>query len=223
MGINAQTSVPKFTAGDTLTAANTNLLANGIPVFAGTATRDAAFGGTDEKTLAEGQFAFLEDTDIVQFYDGAVWKTLGGVVQTVSTQTGAVATTSTTMVSNNNIPQITEGAEFMTRTITPTDAANILSITVVFFGALSATDNKTFGLFVDSTANALAAVSSISPADYLSTTTFVHNMVAGTTSEMTFRVRAGGTSGTLTFNGRVGARTLGGVGASSITITEYKP
>lgn len=146
-----------------------------------------------------------------------------GVVQTVSTQTGAVATTSTTMPSDDTIPQITEGAEFMTRTITPTDAANILSITVVFFGALSATDNKTFALFVDSTANALAAVSSISPADYLSTTTFVHNMVAGTTSTMTFRVRAGGDSGTLTFNGRVGARRLGGVGASSITITEYKP
>jgi hypothetical protein len=77
MGINAQTSVPKFTAGDTLTAANTNLLANGIGVFAGTATRDASFGGSGEKVLAEGQFAYLEDTNTTQFYDGAAWQPVG--------------------------------------------------------------------------------------------------------------------------------------------------
>jgi hypothetical protein len=77
MGINAQTSVPKFTAGDTLTAANTNLLANGIPVFGGTALRDAAFGGANEKALAEGQYAYLEDTNTTQFYDGAAWQSVG--------------------------------------------------------------------------------------------------------------------------------------------------
>ena len=77
MGDNAQTSVPKFTSGDVLTAANTNLLSNGIPVFSGTATRDAAFGGTGEKVLAEGQYAFLEDSNITQFYDGAAWQPVG--------------------------------------------------------------------------------------------------------------------------------------------------
>ena len=77
MGINAQTSVPKFTAGDTLTAANTNLLSNGIPVFGGTALRDAAFGGSGEKVLAEGQYAYLEDTNTTQYYDGAAWQPVG--------------------------------------------------------------------------------------------------------------------------------------------------
>jgi hypothetical protein len=77
MGINAQTSVPKFTSGDVLTAANTNLLTNAPPVFAGTATRDAAFGGAGEKTLAEGQLCYLEDSNIVQYYDGAAWATVG--------------------------------------------------------------------------------------------------------------------------------------------------
>jgi hypothetical protein len=77
MGINAQTSVPKFTAGDTLTAANTNLLSNGIPVFGGTALRDASFGGSGEKVLAEGQFAYLEDTNTTQYYDGAAWQPVG--------------------------------------------------------------------------------------------------------------------------------------------------
>jgi hypothetical protein len=100
MGINAQTSVPKFTSGDVLTAANTNLLTNAPPVFSGTATRDAAFGGAGEKTLAEGQLCYLEDSDIVQYYSGASWQTVGassGLTLVTPTSTansgGSVATT----------------------------------------------------------------------------------------------------------------------------------
>ena len=96
MGINAQTSVPKFTAGDTLTAANTNLLANGIPVFGGTALRDAAFGGSNEKVLAEGQYAYLEDTNTTQFYDGAAWQPVGTTPGLVYI-TGAPFTTQSTI------------------------------------------------------------------------------------------------------------------------------
>ena len=77
MGANAQTKVPTFASAEVLTAANTNLLSNGIPVFSGTATRDAAFGGSGEKVLAEGQFAYLEDSNTTQYYDGTVWATVG--------------------------------------------------------------------------------------------------------------------------------------------------
>jgi hypothetical protein len=49
----------------------------GVPVFATTVERDAAFGGSGEKTLAEGQLAYLEDSNIVQYYDGASWATVG--------------------------------------------------------------------------------------------------------------------------------------------------
>jgi hypothetical protein len=50
----------------------------GIPVFATTVTRDAAFGGAGEKLLAEGQFAYIEATDELQYYDGANWQSSGG-------------------------------------------------------------------------------------------------------------------------------------------------
>ena len=73
MGANAQTTVPTFTAGAVLTAAQQNASARtGVPVFATTATRDAAFGGTN-KTLAEGQLAYIETGDIVQYYSGSAW------------------------------------------------------------------------------------------------------------------------------------------------------
>ena len=77
MGANAVTTVPVYTAGEILTAADLNITNSGIPVFATTVTRDAAFGGTGEKTLAEGQYAYIEATNITQFYDGAAWQTLG--------------------------------------------------------------------------------------------------------------------------------------------------
>ena len=80
MGANAQTTVPTFVDGQVLTAAQQNQSARtGVPVFADTTARDAAFGGAGEKTLAEGQLCYLEDTNKVQYYDGAAWANLGSV------------------------------------------------------------------------------------------------------------------------------------------------
>jgi hypothetical protein len=75
---NEQTSVPLFASGEVLTASNLNLSAGtGVPVFTNTTTRDAAFGGTGEKVLAEGQLCYLSSTNVVQYYDGAAWATVG--------------------------------------------------------------------------------------------------------------------------------------------------
>jgi hypothetical protein len=79
MGANAVTTVYDFTAGQVLTAAQMDNVNCGIPVFATTTTRDAAFGGTGEKTLAEGQMAYIEATNTTQYYDGAAWQTLGSL------------------------------------------------------------------------------------------------------------------------------------------------
>lgn len=77
MGANAQTTVPTFTASQVLTADQMNQSARtGVPVFASTVTRDAAFGGTGEKTLAEGQMCYIEGTGF-QTYNGTSWITWG--------------------------------------------------------------------------------------------------------------------------------------------------
>jgi hypothetical protein len=82
MGANAQTTVPTFTAGQVLTAAQLNNSARtGVPVFAGTSERDAGFGGSGEKVLAEGQLCYLESTNKVQYYDGAAWANLGSMTE----------------------------------------------------------------------------------------------------------------------------------------------
>ena len=93
MGANAVTTVPVYTAGEVLTAADMNITNSGIPVFATTTTRDAAFGGTGEKTLAEGQFAYIEATNTTQYYDGTAWQSLGAValIETLSPSAAATA------------------------------------------------------------------------------------------------------------------------------------
>ena len=77
MGLNAQTSVPAFTTGQVLTAAQQTDINTGIPVFADSTARDAAFGGTGEKVLAEGQYAYLESTKQTLVYDGSNWVSVG--------------------------------------------------------------------------------------------------------------------------------------------------
>jgi hypothetical protein len=77
MGANASTAVPLYASGQVLDAARLNLTNSGVPVFSGTATRDAAFGGSGEKVLAEGQLCYLEDANVVQYYDGASFATVG--------------------------------------------------------------------------------------------------------------------------------------------------
>jgi hypothetical protein len=97
MGANATTSVPAYVAGEVLTAADLTVTNSGIPVFADSTARTNAFGGTGEKTLAEGQYAYLESDDKTYVYDGAAWKQVGnsGFVTLLSETAFTGATTVT--------------------------------------------------------------------------------------------------------------------------------
>ena len=100
MGANAVTTVPVYVSGEVLTAADLNITNSGIPVFATTVTRDAAFGGAGEKTLAEGQFAYIEATDTTQYYDGAAWQSVAAAqTMAIFNETQASATAGGTSVA----------------------------------------------------------------------------------------------------------------------------
>lgn len=147
-------------------------------------------------------------------------------VQIVYYQDSAVATGSTVSVADNSIPLQTEGTQFMAASITPQNVNNRLRIDVVFNGGESTNtgDGFVIALHQDSTANAIAAINPLEDADTASvqSNAFTHWMTAGTVSKTTFKVRAGTATGETTFNGINGTRQMGGVMASSITITEYE-
>ena len=167
--------------------------------------------------------------NVVVLDKGATTNSASNLVQVVNTQSGAVSSTATTIPADDTIPQITEGAEFMTAAITPTNANNILYIDVMVHFQVSTEDYGVVALFQDATAGALAAGLAMHSYDAVGggggsfrtgIITFKHKMTAGTTSATTFRVRGGGGGGTFTFNGAAAARLLGGVISSSITVTE---
>ena len=146
----------------------------------------------------------------------------GSVLQVVNFQTGAVATGTTTIPMDNTIPQNTEGNEYMTLAITPKSATSNLYILVSAVISNSALNEQTSALFVDTTANALAAITErIDAGSGVYTVSLTYYVAAASTSSRTYKFRSGGAAaGTTTFNGQVGVRLFGGVASSSITITE---
>jgi len=151
----------------------------------------------------------------------------GTVLQSLYTQSGALATGTTLIPYDNTIPQNTEGDQYFSQAITPRSATNILVIEVVAIFSCNpgAVYTMIGALFQDSTANAIATTAAFSSNDNgITILTLKHTMVASTTSATTFKFRAGNnTGGTTSLNGQAGAGRFGGTYASSITITEVVP
>lgn len=152
-------------------------------------------------------------------------------VQAVETDYASLAAQTSLIPYDNTIPQITEGFEVMTQTITPKSATNVLLIDVNIYGSASALGEFIAALFRDSTANAIAADSvTVSSAGFLVNLKLTAKVTAGSTSATTFRVRIGSAGNVNTaFNGFTNSGTSGSAtqafGAavkSSIKITEIK-
>lgn len=155
----------------------------------------------------------------------------GNVVQTIVTSTGAMLSTSVVLPNDDTIPQQTEGTEFVTATITPTKATNLLYINFTsMYEVRDVTSNAgaQVALFQDATANALRAASmGLSPqanVRSLGTASMLHTLTAGTTSPTTFKIRVGVTINTdvLTMNGIDAGRLYAGVASTNLIIQELE-
>jgi len=151
----------------------------------------------------------------------------GATVQVVHAVELARVTGTTVSVADDTIPQKTEGVEFLTLAITPTNSSNKLLIQArIVTSHTTALALTIMALFQDDTANALACCEQQAPPTTVTRPHIMvleHYMAAGTTSATTFKIRAGSnSSGTIDINSQGGARTLGGVENATITITEIK-
>ena len=145
MGANAQTTVPDFVAETVLTAAKLDIsAATGVPVFATTVTRDAAFGGAN-KVLAEGQTCYLESTNVVQYYDGAAWATVGpstGGLAFISG--GAIPAVSTFSLPTNTFTATYRNYKLVI-TLSATSGSPLLTMRLRAAGADNAGTDYTYG------------------------------------------------------------------------------
>jgi len=148
---------------------------------------------------------------------------VGAVVGSTYFQTGAVATGSTQIPTDDTAIQNTEGTEFFTVSYAPKSATNLLRIKAIGNFGSSGSAVCAMALFQDSIANALAASFTSIVASNAESIPLTHTMVAGTTASITFKIRAGcGTASTLTLNGVSGGRYYAGAMASSITVEEIQ-
>lgn len=226
MGANATTFVPAYVSGEVLTAADLTVTNSGIPVFADSTARDAAFGGTGEKVLAEGQYAYIEATNQTQYYDGAAWVGLGAkVAQVLAVQKNdAFSTNSSSFVDLTGL----------TLTITPTSATSTILIGYTVQGTgVAATNMGVIQIVRGSTAvgNAAAAgsrsvgntvVSELAVAEIGQQASFYMDSPA-TTSATTYKLQIRQTVSGTVFVNRTNADTDSsayGRGTSSLILME---
>ena len=192
---NEQTSVPLFVANTVLTASQQNLSAGtGVPVFASTTTRNAAFGGSN-KVLAEGQLCYLSDSNIVQYYDGAAWATVGPtaskVAQVLSTTlqttfvSSATSWTTITGLSQAITPTLNTSTVLVMAQVVGTQEVGVNQAAVRLVRGSTAID---VGAAAGSRTLASQQIRGFT-ADYPSVNTFVYLDSPATTSATTYAVQ----------------------------------
>lgn len=216
------------TAGATPTLAISGLTATALKLYDSSGAKVAA----SATTIIGGMLTDVEydgtDMVILNPLPPAVVAPSGVLQRVEATPYVTYTSTATIIPLDDTIPQIAEGVEYLTATITPSNAANRLRVTAyapVLTGSVAAM-SAIAALFQDATADALA-VSHMSFGNSGSTNgsslTLTHEMAAGTTSATTFRLRLGPSTGTLYINGSSSARFFGGIGAMRLTVEEFAP
>ena len=212
MGANATTFVPAYVAGEVLTAADLTVTNSGIPVFADSSARTNGFGGTGEKVLAEGQYAYLESDNSTSFWDGAAWQSIsGGVVQVKST----VLTTATFTTTSATYTDLTGLAV----TITPTSASNTILVITNIWGGMNS-DTEFFNLNLGGTLSVPVLGGGLFPAQPNGLTVCYQYLDSpATTSAITYTAQVKVGAGTFRLNTTASTPVLG---TSVITAMEIK-
>ena len=175
----AGSGIRVFASGEILTAAQVNgyLMDQTVTRFADAATRDAAFGGVGQPTLDEGRICYLDDVNLIQFFDGATWVdssqfTVGdGTISNVKLAANSVTSDKiapgTVIASDIADDSITNAKIKSDAAIVDTKLATISTALKVSNSATTATDANTASAIVarDASGNFIAGKATLATAD----------------------------------------------------------
>jgi len=146
--------------------------------------------------------------------------TFDTLVQSISVSTGEVMTTTADFAGGDLIPQLTNGLEILSVTISPQFTNSLLRVTAMACAKNSVANNIIVALFRDSTTNAFQAGWAGEEA-HRYPFPLVCEVTSDATNSTTFKLHVGPEgSGTVTINGDAGARKLGGVLKSWLRVEE---
>lgn len=146
----------------------------------------------------------------------------GDTVQVARTDTGALATGTTTIPLDNTTPQNTEGDQYMLQAITPTAAPNVLAVESQWHGSSGASVVLIMALFQDAAVNALTTTYHQLDTGGDRTAMYLkRRLLAGLAVATTLKIRAGGSSaGTTSFNSSSGGAVFNGTMNSYLEVSE---
>jgi hypothetical protein len=167
----------------------------------------------------------IVDADVA---DGAVVaaKMQNGVsLQTVVSSKSTVQSLADVVAYDNTVPQITEGEEILTASITPASATNKVLVEATITGTQANAGTVIFALFRGSAANAIATAIHSFASGYGGQCHVAFYDSPSTTSSTTYRLRGGyesGGSGFYVNGSNVGGALFGGTLISWMKLTEIK-
>lgn len=148
-----------------------------------------------------------------------------GVRQIVRASTGVFANLvpAVSIPRDNTIPQIGEGSQYFSVSITPQSATSRLYVFVTaMLSPIGAADSYTGAIFRDAIANAIGSMNTVVvAANETSVMTFFASVVSGSTAATTFQFRASRNSAlALALNGQGVNALFGGNASSGIVVIE---
>jgi len=153
----------------------------------------------------------------------------GDTVQVAYAETAANTVLSTVIPADNTIPQVTEGTQVLSASITPTSASNFLLVEAMITASelTNVGDSIIAAVFRDGAANAVSSgiVGGMNGGTNNLTSGLAlvrFRVLAGSTSATTFTVRVGNNVGACTLNATHQNINLGATILSTLTITEIK-
>ena len=182
-----------------------------------------AAGAVDFDHLADTETT-LTDTDVKIPTSGAVkdYVDAHGVVQHSHVEDATQHTSTATIPFDNTVPEVTEGLEILTTTLTPTSTSNTINAEIdTRIASAAAGESIIVAIFEGSTC--VGARWFTQPTSGVSNSNFIFEFTPSSASEHTYSVRVGSTSGTFYVNrGGAATPTLGGLMKSKLFLTEYK-
>lgn len=148
---------------------------------------------------------------------------IGTVVDSVSVSTASQAVMTAVIPFDTSIPQITEGTQKLSVSITPKSTTNQLRIRLSGTASVSIVGGAAFAVFAGAAANAiLAGLNVVATAGYLVTLAGEIIITPGSTSPITISVRYGPTSAGNMWLNDTGGGIFGGSAQTTLTVEEIK-
>ena len=166
--------------------------------------------------------AFWTVTDKIASSGGGGGGYATGVRQVVYATLGTQTFSASNIPFDNTIPQITEGFQILTASITPQSATSTLYIWATVNVSCSSVASAILAIFRDATANAYGvSATAVLTANTAENATVMVTIPCGSTAASTIRLRGGANTGNLYVNGNAASgQVFGGASATSILVME---